>query len=82
MQFSYFHLMPYTATTRKPDDWPVPNHDFDAKVANELYAAYIDSMVFAESCGFDWIGSGVINYCTVSHNGDRTTCRASKAGPG
>ncbi len=56
MQFSYFHLMPYTATTRKPDDWPVPNHDFDAKVANELYAAYIDSMVFAESCGFDWIG--------------------------
>ncbi|MFM8408707.1 MAG: hypothetical protein ACKOCT_00365 [Alphaproteobacteria bacterium] len=32
--------------------------------------------------GFDWIGSGVINYCTVSHNGDRTTCRASKAGPG
>lgn len=32
--------------------------------------------------GFDWIGSGVIDYCTVSHNGERTTCRASKAGPG
>jgi len=31
---------------------------------------------------FDWIGSGVLDYCSVSHNGDRTTCRASKAGPG
>jgi len=56
MKFSYFHLMPYTATTRKPDDWPVPNYDFDPKVAAKLYASYIDSMVVAESCGFDWIG--------------------------
>lgn len=31
---------------------------------------------------FDWIGSGVTNYCSVSLNGERTTCRASKAGPG
>ncbi|MBU6280678.1 hypothetical protein KGQ64_00450 [bacterium] len=32
--------------------------------------------------GFDWIGSGVVDYCSVSHNGERTTCRSSKAGPG
>ncbi len=32
--------------------------------------------------GFDWIGSGVVDYCSVSLNGDRSTCRASKAGPG
>jgi hypothetical protein len=31
---------------------------------------------------FDWTGSGDVNYCTVSLNGDRTTCRSKQGGPG
>ncbi|MSO66142.1 MAG: LLM class flavin-dependent oxidoreductase [Alphaproteobacteria bacterium] len=56
MQFSYFHLMPYTATNTVPQDWPVANRDFDPVVGTRLYRTYLDGMVYAEECGFDWIG--------------------------
>ncbi|MBM3504340.1 MAG: LLM class flavin-dependent oxidoreductase [Alphaproteobacteria bacterium] len=56
MQFSYFHLMPYTATRTVPHDWPVSNKDFDPKVGANLYRGYLDNLTLAEECGFDWIG--------------------------
>lgn len=31
---------------------------------------------------FDWTGQGATDFCSVSNNGERTTCRSSKAGPG
>jgi alkanesulfonate monooxygenase SsuD/methylene tetrahydromethanopterin reductase-like flavin-dependent oxidoreductase (luciferase family) len=56
MKFSFFHLMPYTSLAEASGDWPVPNRVFDPETAHELYRAYIDTMIYAEQCGFDWIG--------------------------
>jgi alkanesulfonate monooxygenase SsuD/methylene tetrahydromethanopterin reductase-like flavin-dependent oxidoreductase (luciferase family) len=56
VKFSFFHLMPYTGLAEAPGDWPVPNRDFDPEKARALYREYIDTMVYAEQCGFDWIG--------------------------
>lgn len=56
MLFNYFHLMPWPYCEEPPTSWPVSNKSFDAGKAQELYKTYIDVMVFAESCGFDWVG--------------------------
>ena len=56
MKFSFFHLMPYTGLKREAHDWPFPNRYFDPQRANELYRSYVDSMIEAEKCGFDWVG--------------------------
>jgi alkanesulfonate monooxygenase SsuD/methylene tetrahydromethanopterin reductase-like flavin-dependent oxidoreductase (luciferase family) len=56
MKFNFFHLMPYTELPLEPHDWPFPSHGFDPQVAHRLYKGYIDQMVKAESCGFDWVG--------------------------
>jgi alkanesulfonate monooxygenase SsuD/methylene tetrahydromethanopterin reductase-like flavin-dependent oxidoreductase (luciferase family) len=56
MKFSFFHLMPYTGLTEAPGDWPVPNRAFSAERATELYRTYVDTMTYAEQCGFDWVG--------------------------
>jgi alkanesulfonate monooxygenase SsuD/methylene tetrahydromethanopterin reductase-like flavin-dependent oxidoreductase (luciferase family) len=56
MKFSFFHLMPYTGLAEASGDWPVPNRVFDPETAHELYRAYIDTMIYAEQCGFDWVG--------------------------
>jgi alkanesulfonate monooxygenase SsuD/methylene tetrahydromethanopterin reductase-like flavin-dependent oxidoreductase (luciferase family) len=56
MKFSYFHLMPWTELTETPEQWPVSNSLFEPKRGKELYDAYIDTMVHAEQCGFDWVG--------------------------
>ena len=56
MKFNYFHLMPWTDISEADKDWPVPNKLFDPEVGTELYKTYIDTMVYAEECGFDWIG--------------------------
>jgi alkanesulfonate monooxygenase SsuD/methylene tetrahydromethanopterin reductase-like flavin-dependent oxidoreductase (luciferase family) len=34
----------------------VPNRDFDPGAAHKLYRAYVDTMIYAEECGFDWVG--------------------------
>ncbi|MBM3503876.1 MAG: LLM class flavin-dependent oxidoreductase [Alphaproteobacteria bacterium] len=56
MKFAFFHLMPYTHTTVEPQDWPVANKAFDPEKGTELYKTYLDTLVYAEECGFDWIG--------------------------
>lgn len=56
MQFNYFHLMPWPYCEEAPAGWPVPNKSFDPARAQSLYKTYIDAMVFAEECGFDWVG--------------------------
>jgi len=57
MKFSYTHHMPYTGVAQAGQDWPVPNKQFDPDEGIRVYRAGIDSKVFAEECGFDWIGS-------------------------
>jgi alkanesulfonate monooxygenase SsuD/methylene tetrahydromethanopterin reductase-like flavin-dependent oxidoreductase (luciferase family) len=60
MKFSFFHLMPYIGLAdpsgRSLLDWPVPNRVFDPETAHKLYRTYIDTMIYAEQCGFDWVG--------------------------
>ncbi len=56
MKFAYFHLMPYTESPERTQDWPVPNRRFDPRTGEKLYNAYLDNMVYAEECGFDWVG--------------------------
>lgn len=56
MRFNYFHLMPWTDIEETDKDWPVPNNLFVPERATELYDTYIDTMAYAEECGFDWIG--------------------------
>jgi alkanesulfonate monooxygenase SsuD/methylene tetrahydromethanopterin reductase-like flavin-dependent oxidoreductase (luciferase family) len=56
MQFTFFHLMPWTDYPDVPEEWPVSNKSFDPVRARQLYSDYIDCMASAEDCGFDWIG--------------------------
>ena len=56
MKFSFFHLMPFTGLVNEPRDWPVSNRDFDAAQAREHYRAYVEAMIHAERCEFDWVG--------------------------
>ncbi|MGH7551996.1 MAG: LLM class flavin-dependent oxidoreductase, partial [Longimicrobiales bacterium] len=56
MKFSFFHLMPWTELTEAPPQWPVSNAGFDPERGKQLYDSYIDTMAFAEECGFDWVG--------------------------
>jgi alkanesulfonate monooxygenase SsuD/methylene tetrahydromethanopterin reductase-like flavin-dependent oxidoreductase (luciferase family) len=55
MKFSFFHLMPYTDAPASAE-WPVPNAAFDAQKAHGYYRAYLEAMIHAEACGFDWVG--------------------------
>jgi alkanesulfonate monooxygenase SsuD/methylene tetrahydromethanopterin reductase-like flavin-dependent oxidoreductase (luciferase family) len=55
MQFSFFHLMPWTDLAEAPAQWPVNNRAFDPERGKQLYDSYIDAMAFAEPCGFDWV---------------------------
>jgi alkanesulfonate monooxygenase SsuD/methylene tetrahydromethanopterin reductase-like flavin-dependent oxidoreductase (luciferase family) len=48
--------MPYTAIEDTGTDWPVSNEEFDPALGKKFYDDYIDHLVFAEECGFDWIG--------------------------
>jgi alkanesulfonate monooxygenase SsuD/methylene tetrahydromethanopterin reductase-like flavin-dependent oxidoreductase (luciferase family) len=57
MKFSYTHHMPYTGVKTADQDWPVPNKQFDPEVGKEIFRAAIDNKVYAEECGFDWIGN-------------------------
>ena len=57
MKFSYTHHMPYTGIKKVGQDWPVANKQFRADEGMRIFRAGIDSKVFAEECGFDWIGN-------------------------
>ena len=73
MRFTYFHLMPWDSFTAKEEEWPVKNTYFDPVEATKLYATYIDTMAYAEECGWDGIGCnehhfspyGMMNNCNL-----------------
>ncbi|MDP7643053.1 MAG: LLM class flavin-dependent oxidoreductase [Alphaproteobacteria bacterium] len=56
MRFNFFHLMPYDVFPERVEQWPVDNSEFDAELARRLYQEYMDTMVYAEECGWDSIG--------------------------
>ena len=56
MKFCFFHLMPFTGVKEITPEWPTPNRMFDSARAHELYRDYVETMVYAERCGFDWVG--------------------------
>lgn len=56
MKFGFFHLMLYADFSTPEGGWPVRNDRLDPNRAAELYSRYIETLVFAEECGFDWIG--------------------------
>jgi alkanesulfonate monooxygenase SsuD/methylene tetrahydromethanopterin reductase-like flavin-dependent oxidoreductase (luciferase family) len=62
MKFGFFHLMPWTELEEPPTEWPVSNRSFDAVRGKELYDTYTDAMVYAEDCGFDWLGCNEHHY--------------------
>ena len=86
MKFSFFHLMPWTDLEAVPTTWPVPTREFDGQRAKELYDAYTDTMAYAESCGFDWVGCnehhfspyGLMSNCNLV--GAQLAHRTSKIG--
>jgi alkanesulfonate monooxygenase SsuD/methylene tetrahydromethanopterin reductase-like flavin-dependent oxidoreductase (luciferase family) len=56
VKFSFFHLMPYTHLEKTTTTWPTSTRDFDPHKAEEHFRTYIEQMVYAEQCGFDWVG--------------------------
>ena len=66
MKFSFFHLMPWTHLTETPTEWPARNASFDPAKGKALYDAYLDTMTFAEQCGFDWVGANEHHFSPYS----------------
>lgn len=60
MQFIFMHNMPWHGHPGG-EDWPVSTRDFDSAKASELYRTNIETMIFAEECGFDALA------CTEHH---------------
>ena len=56
MKFLFFHLMPWDSYPKEGPEWPVSNRDFDPVKGTEVYQTYIDTMAYAEDCGFDAVG--------------------------
>lgn len=56
LKFGFFHLMPYSDFAETNVDWPVPNRYLDPRRAQRMFDDYVETLVFAEECGFDWIG--------------------------
>lgn len=58
MKFCCFNPMPWPNLDRRPDHWPFPNDAYDPVVGAKLFDQCIDQLVYAEECGFDWVGVG------------------------
>ncbi len=73
MRFIFFHLMPWDRFDDRELEWPVKNTSFDPNEATELYKTYIDTMAYAEECGWDGVGCnehhfspyGMMNNCNL-----------------
>jgi alkanesulfonate monooxygenase SsuD/methylene tetrahydromethanopterin reductase-like flavin-dependent oxidoreductase (luciferase family) len=73
MRFTFFHLMPWDSFDAAEEEWPVKNTYFDPVEATKLYRTYIDTMAYAEECGWDGIGCnehhfspyGMMNNCNL-----------------
>ena len=66
MKFNFFHSMPWTHYEGVPESWPVSSGNFDGPRGKALYDDYIESMVHAESCDFDWIACNEHHYSPFS----------------
>ena len=59
MQFSFIHLMPYSAVNLeaiKHTAWiNFSNSNYDPKKGHKLYNRYLDELEFADELGFDGI---------------------------
>ncbi|WP_197506342.1 LLM class flavin-dependent oxidoreductase [Acidovorax sp. RAC01] len=51
---------------QRPEVWPYPNTDFDPVLATTVYNNYIEQLVYAEECGFDWVGIGEDHFTAYS----------------
>lgn len=58
MKFCCFTPVPWPDLDQRPDAWPFPSDTFDAERCATCYDAAIDQLVYAETCGFDWVGMG------------------------
>ncbi|MDF1810407.1 MAG: LLM class flavin-dependent oxidoreductase [Phycisphaerales bacterium] len=58
MKFCCFTPVPWPDLDRRPDAWPFPSDTFDASRCATCYDAAIEQLVYAEQCGFDWVGMG------------------------
>ena len=56
MKFNMFHLMPWDTCPEIGGEWPVNSRDFETEKATDVYANYIDTMAYAEECGWDLVG--------------------------
>ncbi|MCA9279244.1 MAG: LLM class flavin-dependent oxidoreductase [Phycisphaeraceae bacterium] len=43
---------------QRPDRWPFPNSAYTSDAGQKLFRQCIDQLVYAEACGFDWVGVG------------------------
>ena len=66
MKFSFFHLRPWTDLDETPSQWPAPNASFDAARGKALYDTYIDTMAYAEQCGFDAVAANEHHFSPYS----------------
>ncbi|OCC25554.1 methylene-tetrahydromethanopterin reductase [Croceicoccus estronivorus] len=55
MKFGFFNLMPWPHYPEPPKVYPTPNRDYDPEIGQRLYNDYVDLLVHAEACGFDWV---------------------------
>jgi alkanesulfonate monooxygenase SsuD/methylene tetrahydromethanopterin reductase-like flavin-dependent oxidoreductase (luciferase family) len=55
MIFSFFNHVSYPDVPPRDRRWPVSTAEFDPRNAHERYRIAIETMRFAEECGFDWL---------------------------
>ncbi len=58
MKFCCFNPIPWPALDRRPDQWPFPNSAYDSSTGSRIFSQSIEQLVYAEECGFDWVGVG------------------------
>jgi|GEM_PF-56572 len=58
MRFCCFNPIPWPALDRRPDQWPFPNSAYNSTTGARIFNQCIEQLVYAEECGFDWVGVG------------------------
>lgn len=58
MKFCCFNPFPWPRLERRPETWPFPNSAYEREAGRALFEECVDQLVYAEACGFDWVGAG------------------------
>ena len=61
MEVHVFHLMPWTEVEHEVA-WPFSDDEFDPEIGSELYANYLDQLVYCEELGFDAVALNEHHY--------------------